>query len=632
MMKYFVSIFICISFAYSLFGLGHFLSQKYNKTSCISLSIGLGLGIYLFIGGIFNLAQIAFGWTAVIILLGGALNTTRLMTHAVRNNLFLFNRSSKIILIGVFAVFTYSLYLYAFPVAFNYHDDLHKYFNYPAKMLATGSAFGSSLSAIGSQVLGAQSFGQLIFVYVIGEEAMNIFDAVFCFTLLAALILETATRSGQLSAGFLGLALLLVINPIYVNTSSIYSSALFVAISLILIYQIFKRESKDTMSDYRTSVALGLSYASTISLKTSMAIFPPIFFGLFGILALWSNQNKRTVILFSVSTIFVSVIFLSAWGIYPISQLLTWQSDPINLPPNGYPLAIEWRLNKLFDLGYQVYSTPLWHFWALTIGALIISLSRMYQTKDLPILSIGVAVASIFLLTFLGISNVMTDIGSASRYAAPIFIGTVPILIAMAIPVSKNTEWPGRISFITSILLIALLLPNAAQRIQKDSDCQSALSFRLLSCRDTYINYNAAVLSPEYKSEVRRIQNMLPAETPFVAYIDTPYLLDFSRNTIFEADVGGLNAPWSRIPEADYFLIQANGYATRSISSLVKKIRSAPPYDRAWSKRAVDFSSRLISQINSGSASIIGKTENILLIHAPNLKKSDLYTKKAPSF
>ena len=44
------------------------------------------------------------------------------------------------------------------PSIYNFHDDYQKYFAYPVRMVETGTVFGSPLSAMGLQTLGAQAF------------------------------------------------------------------------------------------------------------------------------------------------------------------------------------------------------------------------------------------------------------------------------------------------------------------------------------------------------------------------------------------------------------------------------------------------------------------------------------------
>lgn len=65
------------------------------------------------------------------------------------------------------------------PRAFNFHDDFQKYFAYPTRMLATGTLAGSTLSALGSETLGAQSFLHALVLSVLPIGYINGVDAVF---------------------------------------------------------------------------------------------------------------------------------------------------------------------------------------------------------------------------------------------------------------------------------------------------------------------------------------------------------------------------------------------------------------------------------------------------------------------
>ena len=65
------------------------------------------------------------------------------------------------------------------PSIYNFHDDYQKYFAYPVRMVETGTVFGSPLSAMGLQTLGAQAFldGFVVAFFPIGY--INGVDAVF---------------------------------------------------------------------------------------------------------------------------------------------------------------------------------------------------------------------------------------------------------------------------------------------------------------------------------------------------------------------------------------------------------------------------------------------------------------------
>ena len=73
------------------------------------------------------------------------------------------------------------------PSAFNYHDDFQKYLAHPVRMLATGTLFGSPLSAIGSETLGGLAFLHAFPLLVAPVEYINGVDAILGLLLLMML-------------------------------------------------------------------------------------------------------------------------------------------------------------------------------------------------------------------------------------------------------------------------------------------------------------------------------------------------------------------------------------------------------------------------------------------------------------
>ncbi len=50
-----------------------------------------------------------------------------------------------------------------------------------------------------------------------------------------------------------------------------------------------------------------------------------------------------------------------------------------------------------------------------------------------------------------------------------------------------------------------------------------------------------------------------------MAWISTPFHLDYKRNTIYDVERSGIATPWAHVPDADYFLFQYEGPAVRAL-------------------------------------------------------------------
>ena len=127
------------------------------------VSIGIGIAALVFVGGVLNLAHMAYRpvvWcliaAAVVLAVAGvrrigfpALRLTD-KSPAARVELLLAGA-----IIAAMMFFTIATQLP--PREYNFRDDLQKYFAHPVRMLETGTLHGSPLSALGSETLGGQA-------------------------------------------------------------------------------------------------------------------------------------------------------------------------------------------------------------------------------------------------------------------------------------------------------------------------------------------------------------------------------------------------------------------------------------------------------------------------------------------
>ena len=286
-----------VLFGCSMFGWGKIFS--FNKTSnYISITIVLGMGFILFIGGILNILDLAYQSNINIIFFLGLLlfffNIYKKKNYIKQFIFIKFKKKYLVFLIPVFLL-SFSVISSINPDAYNYHDDYQKYFIHPIKMLETGSVFGSTLSAIGLQTFGGQSFFQSFFISFLGLKAINIFDSVFCFSICVLLIFEISKNQKTLIFGLFIASLIILIHPQIVNISSVYSAILFMMISIILTFELFceKNEINSTSSNINLILGICICFASLIILKTSYAIFPIIYFILLSIFLFIFGMSKK---------------------------------------------------------------------------------------------------------------------------------------------------------------------------------------------------------------------------------------------------------------------------------------------------------------------------------------------------
>ena len=291
------------------------------------------------------------------------------------------------------------------PDAYNYHDDYQKYFIHPIKMLETGSVFGSTLSAIGLQTFGGQSFFQSFFISFLGLKGINIFDSVFCFSICVLLIFEISKKQKTLIFGLLIASLIVLIHPQIVNISSVYSATLFMMISIILTFEFFREKNEIDSTSLNINLILGICicFASLIILKTSYAIFPIIYFISLTILLFIFKISKKKSFYFFFITPLVSLILFIPWVLFSL-ELYTdgnlTTNEPLDLTVKVFKFYFPNLLSfePLFYGGRQLIYTLLSTVGIFLILLTIFSLKKQkfeFQKND----KIIIFVSSVALIT-----------------------------------------------------------------------------------------------------------------------------------------------------------------------------------------------------------------------------------------
>jgi len=240
------------------------------------LTVALGMAAVVFLGGILNLTRLAYPVALAIVAVIGIVLAFRARISLERPPLIIG------LLIAIIVIFTIATRLP--PSIYNFHDDYQKYFAYPVRMVETGTVFGSPLSAMGLQTLGAQAFLDGFVVAFFPIVYINGVDAVF--GLFLCLILATQFTTDRFMR-VVCVASVVLINPQYVNISTLYcGSAMIMAMAAV-----------------EDSAALGLLYAALIAMKPIYAVFVAIH-----LLTIAAGGIRS-----AVRTGLAAAIFLSPW-------------------------------------------------------------------------------------------------------------------------------------------------------------------------------------------------------------------------------------------------------------------------------------------------------------------------------
>jgi len=619
-----------ILFGCSMYGWGHIFFLK-KLSNYILTHVVIGMGITLFIGGIlnnFNLAndiaiKIIF-YLGIIIFLIKIIQSRHLL-----KNIKLFKNLKKdyYILILPIILLVVSIFSSINPDAYNYHDDFQKYFVHPIKMLETGSVFGGTLNAIGQQTLGGQAFFQSFFLSFIGLDAINVFDSVFCLTLSVFLLLELVLKEKKPIFGALIACLVVLIHPQYVNISSVYSVVLFILASIILSLELLRNHSNVNSFYLKYVLALSFLFSSLVVLKTNNALFPLIYFSIFILFLFVFREFSKSMFNIILFTPFLSLILIIPWSIFSFNLLIdSAQSTNQTLNIKVPPLQIEPYFKNLFsnDLlfygGSQLGYTSLTIFGLLLIILTIFTLKRDIKERQqlnkenlfLSFASIFSGIIIYFFLILLGAKY--APITHLTRYSIPFIIATIPIgLFFLFLSISKDFLYSKSVFYIVIILIFINFFPHYLKRITQSYECGSQLSFTTFACSNNYIDYNNHTLKEEKKIFIQKLQKNIPEKKTIMAWINTPFYLDFKRNEIIDISIGGFDNPWTKFPSAEYMIWEYNGFATRSIKDLQIYVNSNFLIDKRIAIRTLEHIKKINQLYKNGKIKIITDDGSVLI-------------------
>ena len=107
-----------------------------------------------------------------------------------------------------------------------------------------------------------------------------------------------------------------------------------------------------------------------------------------------------------------------------------------------------------------------------------------------------------------------------------------------------------------------------------------------------------------------------------LAWINAPFLLDYRRNRIIDADTVGLASPWAHVPEnVRYVLWQYQGPEVRKQGDYVRVMQGPGYRERLVATRSLNFAAYL-SQIARTSDAIAADGQFVLFKHTASYSAS----------
>lgn len=596
----------------------------------------LGVAAFIFAGGVLNLLHLAFPLAIWILLAAGLLafaqeackraassrpEGTKALSFRSKGGFWLPGG----MLVGVM-VFTVTTQLA--PKAYNWQDDLQKYFAHPVRMLETGTVFGSPLSAIGAESLGGLAVVQSCALLWLPIRAINGADAVLGLLLcLVPIVAFGSLQPGLRSVSAVAIASTIIINSYYVNISALFLGGALVMAAVILTSETSALDGTFTGG---SPAAVGLTYAALLALKPTFFLF--VGFHLWAVVAALAlaQANVRSGLKWGAATILSTACFLAPWLLVHLPRYLapTVRDSAVHSGLLHHPI----HLLGLEPIDYGVVGLRAYTVLVVILAALgaacvgsRLSFGRQSagNVGAAAAAIVGVAAYPFMLYAFPRIVGYADADPTALRYFIPLVLGIFPIVLCVASRCVQERALamspPARLGLCLSLGLAPLVYfsPTAAERYRDAFRYETLLPFPGAHV-EALAKATEFALGSAKQAEVRSQQARIPPGSSLIAWIYTPYFLDFSRNTIFDTEIAGIANRWGTLPAADYILWEYRGSPdlearTRYLAGML------PSVNRGRTAPLLEFERELSEQLKIGT--VIFKNDEFVLLRTANRRQ-----------
>lgn len=625
---------LILSVAVALLGLGLVARTIFRFTSSAwPITISIGLAFFIFIGGVLNLVHLAFPVVLYSLLAIGLVSAILKYKniHDLQETYQSSTRDERIYyLIWIaltLAIAIFTIVTQLSPTFYNQHDDLQKYFAHVAKIVQTGTLFGSPLNTLGSETLGAQALLQSLAAGPFGFSYINAVDAIFCLLLLMVLIGNAAI--GQSSMGTIAILVIIfawLFEPQYVSITTLYAGAALV-FTLVALSIDENECQNDALSP--SPIKVGLIYAALIALKSTFLFFVPIHFITTFSLAIINNKLQLNI-KNGIKIIAWTSFFISPWFIFHVPHYFSALINPATQLHNA-PVPATESLN-LFSPTQLVYGGSYLKFTIIVIAILVLGGIVIARQRSNPIAmrffgnTLATPITYFVMVVVLG--PLLAGYGTALRHFLPVLIGvsTASFVYYCRIIGSTHLQSPSRLATsaisIMMVLLILLVLPDALIRgkllIQNGSMLGYQRSWSPVTI-ERMQNLARDALQGDLGKRINAIQALVPAHEPLLVWIATPFLLDFNRNPILDVDIGGISTPWATTPAVSYIMWQYDGTGVRKPKDYVAQM-SGPGRRETYLAYKGYYYANQINKIAKDSDVIFNDKKIILMKIKPETK------------
>ncbi len=542
-----------------------------------------GIGAWIFIGGLLNVARLANPAALDAILGLGLVFTAVFAVSFVRSNHVRSVRQLReclrsapvagesrltLLLSGAFvaAIFLFLVMTQMPAAAFNLFDDFHTYLPRPVRMLQTGSLGGNPFDVLGIDSLGAQAFMQSFFVSRLSISHINAFDAIFCFILGLWLLVEMQHRF-RIHWTFLiaSMATFIAIDPQYVNVSSLYSGSLMIlAMVFVSIVAIDDMGGADRNRAFAGAAALALITASLVALKTTFVVFAAVYLATFLGCALYLSEHKRRMARAIAVALLAGVVLITPWILLSLPNYAA--ALRIGLAGNAIAAAGDGQ-NIDFITKFVYVFSPAKSSWGgnyLTYSLLVsllalagvVLLVRFAGSRNVAERrSMAAILAACIAATASYLVNVhLFDPQNGLRYSCPILIATAAVAVLLAsgggawlrpaVGVGRPFAYAGGVVLLVTVVAMGgAFYDELISRVQRAYHHRTLLPFAAVASKE-HQSYMAASLGERAALHVHALQQKVEKDFAILALVRTPFHFDFARNRVFNATDSTVLNPW----------------------------------------------------------------------------------------
>lgn len=490
---------------------------RLNQDSSWPEDAALGMAGLIFLGGLLNL----FGFISRPILLAqifiGLLIFFRKRTYSLSPFRDAISKSNPLLLfLGLACVVSLLIYYAAWVAApMNTRDDYQAYIIFPQKMIQAGSMGFEPFSERRFHLLGGLSYLQAMVLSFADLRSLHLIDPALTIVILAGLLWVLASRIGVSRMWALILILLFVSCRLPGNLDEGGGNISAKVIGPMLLAALFLSTKVKSRP-----VVTSLLLAGLCACKGYFGLFGVLYLAVTYLFEMGYEPNKLKVLKNIILTGLFTAVFLLPWFAASYRDIGTafypflgkgFHRAAYGFP--DYPAGFNWSvLGFLKDL----------RFWFL--GTLAILSMKGWNPKAFKT-HVALALALIG-----GIFTVAVLSKNNGRYWFPFMWGGTGLLLIGALsPQSLLNKIPYRNVAASILVLVTVWLAKdqlAPPLIQKHTELAD---FGLM-------NSGTAIVPDEIRRSYLSAQNAVPPSEKIVVRASYPFLMDFKRNTVFNAE------------------------------------------------------------------------------------------------